>query len=664
MLCLGVAAGLRADPVIKFDDLPSNFVSVPPGYHGLNWSNLTYMDGVNYFGNPSGYQVGVVSSNYVIFGDGVDIGVISAGMFDLVSAYVTAAWNDNLQFVAKGYIKGTLVYNQTNILSATAPTLVHFNFYGVDEVDFTASGGSPHAGYGGAGTWFALDNLSVMTYVPFLPPLITNGGFEMGDFSGWEHFGNTNSTFVVTNASYVHSGSYGAQIGPVTTPGDLAQIVPTQIGELYTVSFSVANYGAAPDYFAASWGGFPAQTLVNLTNQPAFGWTNYRFNLLATRPSEFLEFQFRNDPFYFGFDDVSVTPALLVSNGGFETGDFSGWTQSGNLSFTSVGTGSLSIRAGTYGASLGPGTTPGYLSQNVTTTPGAAYLLSLWLDSPSGSTPNEFLVQWNGTTLFDQANIPAIGWTNLQFVVTATGPSTLLKIGFRDDPSFLDLDEVSVQPVPLLQNGGFEFGDFTGWTFGGNFTFCSVSTNSLYANAGFYGGQFGPVTNLAYLSQTVATVPGQAYLIGFVLDNPTSMTNAEFNVAWNGTTLMDVTNLGLIGWLNYEFVVPASGTSSTLQFGFRDDPSYLGLDGVFVSPISQPVFQSIVKTNNLAKLTWSAVPDYLYQVEYSTNLVKTNWNILFNSSFPATIPMTATDTNPPDAARFYRVLMSPPPLIF
>ncbi len=48
--------------------------------------------------------------------------------------------------VAKGYINGTLVYNQTNTLSATAPTLVTFNFFGVDEVDFTASGGTRHPG--------------------------------------------------------------------------------------------------------------------------------------------------------------------------------------------------------------------------------------------------------------------------------------------------------------------------------------------------------------------------------------------------------------------------------------------------------------------------------------------------------------------------------------
>ena len=47
-------------------------------------------------------------------------------------------------------------------------------------------------------------------------------------------------------------------------------------------------------------------------------------------------------------------------------------------------------------------------------------MLSCWLDSPDGLKPNEFLVSWAGTTLFDQTNLPALGWTNLQFNVTAS----------------------------------------------------------------------------------------------------------------------------------------------------------------------------------------------------------------------------------------------------
>jgi hypothetical protein len=77
-------------------------------------------------------------------------------------------------------------------------------------------------------------------------------------------------------------------------------------------------------------------------------------------------------------------------------------------------------------------------------------LLSLWVDNPSnsyGATPNQFLVQWNGTTLFNQANIPFTTWTNLQFIVTATSASTVLQFGFEDTPYYLGLDDISVTPI-------------------------------------------------------------------------------------------------------------------------------------------------------------------------------------------------------------------------
>ncbi len=662
LVCLETFGLWAADPVIKFDDLPANFIAVPAGYHGLNWSGLTSLNGVSYASNPSGYQAGVVSPDSVIYGGGGGTGVISAPMFDLNSAYATAAWNDNLQFEAKGYIKGTLVYDLITSLSATNPTLVQFNFYGVDEVDFTSSGGTHHAGYVGVGANFALDNVNVTTYVPYAPALITNPGFESGDFFGWSHFGNTNSTLVTTSATFVHSGVYGAEIGPVATPGYLSQPVgPTQIGESYSVSCWLTNAEAGANYFTLSWGGFPA---FGLTNQPVFGWTNLQFNLLATRPSEALEFQFRNDPSYFGFDDVSVTPSVLVSNGGFEIGDYSGWTQSGITGQNLISANKAYARSGTFGAEIGPSGGLGYLSQNLTTTPGMAYLVSLWLDCYDGATPNEFLVRWNGNTLFDWSNVPLIGWTNLHFVVTASSTNSVLQLGIQNSPSYFGLDEVSVIPIPLLRNGGFEFGDFTGWTTGGNFQASGVSTNSLYANADFYGGYFGPVTTLGYLSQTLPTVPGQAYVIGFTVDIPTPMTNSEFNVAWNGTTLIDTTNSGLIGWLPFNFLVTAPGTNSTLQFGFRDDPAYLGLDEVYVAPVMAPKFQSVTKHTNQVDLAWSAWPGYWYQLQYKTNLLGNIWTSLGNYFYPTNFPVSATDTNAIETTKFYRIQMAPPPLIF
>ncbi len=171
----------------------------------------------------------------------------------------------------------------------------------------------------------------------------------------------------------------------------------------------------------------------------------------------------------------------LIQNGGFETGDFSGWTLNGNgapynfvtTSFTyNIGTRrhatniTINPHSGTYFAALHEPSVLAYLSQNLPTFAGQAYLLSLWMDSPDGRTPNEFSVSWNGGTLFDQANLPKLGWTNLQFIVTATGSGTVLKIGARDDNAYLALDDVSVlaipaaafQPAAVTQtNGNFKF---------------------------------------------------------------------------------------------------------------------------------------------------------------------------------------------------------------
>ena len=142
---------------------------------------------------------------------------------------------------------------------------------------------------------------------------------------------------------------------------------------------------------------------------------------------------------------VSPAHANLITNPGFETGDFSGWINFGNTGFTSV---SGPPHSGIFAASLGPIGSLGFLEQIVPTTPGVRYNLSFFLQS-DGMTPNEFQVSWNGGLLSDQLNLPAFAYTERDFPnLLATSSTTPLVFGFRNDPGFFQLDDVAVSPVP------------------------------------------------------------------------------------------------------------------------------------------------------------------------------------------------------------------------
>ena len=83
-----------------------------------------------------------------------------------------------------------------------------------------------------------------------------------------------------------------------------------------------------------------------------------------------------------------------------------------------------------------------------------------------------------------------------------------------------------------LQNGGFELGNFTDWTVSGNAVGMLVSSNSLYVHSGNYGAELGPEGSLGYLFQTLASSPGQVYLISFWLENEGVSGPDEFQVDW------------------------------------------------------------------------------------------------------------------------------------
>jgi hypothetical protein len=154
--------------------------------------------------------------------------------------------------------------------------------------------------------------------------------------------------------------------------------------------------------------------------------------------------------------------ADLVVNGGFETGDFSNWNYTSADGFSFVGAGFA--HGGTYAAFFGDlqGDGGGSISQSLATTAGTVYTLSFWF-AGNGDSPSGFTAIVGGNTVFDVVDPPFdADYLQYTFTFTASSSSTLLQFNAYDDPSFINLDDVSVNvasvPEPaslaLLGTGG------------------------------------------------------------------------------------------------------------------------------------------------------------------------------------------------------------------
>lgn len=133
--------------------------------------------------------------------------------------------------------------------------------------------------------------------------LVTNGSFETGSFSDWTQFGNTGSTFVLSDGS--SNGNYSASFGAVGSLGGISQSFATVAGKGYEIAFDLSNLGGSPNEYNVQFG---STVLAHEYNQSPYSYQHFSYITTAASPTTTLAFSFQQNPSFFRLDGVSVNP--------------------------------------------------------------------------------------------------------------------------------------------------------------------------------------------------------------------------------------------------------------------------------------------------------------------------------------------------------------------
>jgi hypothetical protein len=313
-----------------------------------------------------------------------------------------------------------------------------------------------------------------------------------------------------------------------------------------------------------------------------------RDQLVGHGAADSLSFVVQNDP---------RGPAALGGGGG--AGGYSGITNSFAVKFDLYSHGSHNPTTGLFTGGQAPSDDS---SKDVAL---------VGIDLGSGH-PLQITLTYNGTTLTEtvvdtvNGNTFTHDWlVNLTQIIGSAVGYAGFTAGTGGETAIQDiLSWTGTFPTPapaaayvtstseLVTNGGFEAGDFGGWTLSGDTSnggtnLFTHAADGVTVHSGIHAGQFGP-DNLVFLTQNLTTNPGSTYTLSFWLSNQANMPGTEWLVRVGGNTLMDVTDAPMFNYTHYTFTFTATGSSTPLQFGFRNSPDWFYLDDVSVttSPVA------------------------------------------------------------------------------
>ena len=228
---------------------------------------------------------------------------------------------------------------------------------------------------------------------------------------------------------------------------------------------------------------------------------------------------------------------------------------------------------------------------------------------------------------------------------------------------------VTVHAQNLVANGGFETGDFTGWTTNaGNSSGTVVNGPQLY---GFFCAYFSEIIYEGdegtedQLYQTISTHPGTNYFFSFWANGER---DSSLGANWGSLALLTnsiyYTGYSPLspGWVNFQFLVQATGPNTELTFSFRENPgaspppSITYLDGVSVVALNNynKVVPGLVNQTNVA-MAFAGIPNSSYALDRTFNLqAPVQWIPLETNAADANGNLVITNTAVTTTNNFWR----------